>query len=313
MKSFGKGCFCLGLMLALGGPLHAGAAADSYTISLPNAGCYLLANQLDRGNNTFNEVLTDPGGGGRHGWAMEGSVASLPPFGEPCHVYALFQSNVLVTANNTELVVGDEFAEDWEQWGGIPWTPGVGFLLFFARVNGDTNYMFQGTPRIDSPTPIDLRAGGYCLLARESAGIGTYDNIVKKAPQEGHKVVRLRPGAVPSNVFYPPLWVFAASDLLIYTFTDGAWVPEPPQLNVGEAAWFYAPPPLLQLSMVETNAVLSWPVASIDMQLQCAPQFSNPTSWTNVTTAPTTNGTVLTITIPKNPAEPQFYRLRSKL
>ena len=130
-------------------------------------------------------------------------------------------------------------------------------------------------------------------------------------------MVRLRPGALPLNYFthlgWQPPWTFAASDLTTYTFTDGAWVPEAPQLNVGEAAWFYAPPPLLQLTTAGTNAVLSWPTASIDMQLQCAPQCGTPMTWTNVTQMPATNGTQLTVTVPVNPTQPQFYRLRSKL
>ena len=178
----------------------------------------------------------------------------------------------------------------------------------------------EGTNRTESLTPVDLRPGGYILLGRAVVGIGTYENVVGRPPQEGHKVVRLRRGSKPAQwgppdyrFADPPPWEFATTNLLVHTFTDGAWVPEAPQLNIGEAAWFYAPPPLLHLSMGGTYAALSWPMASIDMQLQYASQFGNPITWTNVIQAPATNGTQVTVTVPVNPAQPQFYRLRSKL
>jgi hypothetical protein len=41
-----------------------GQVAQSYTINVPNDGSYvLIANQLDRFNNTLNAVLTNPPNG----------------------------------------------------------------------------------------------------------------------------------------------------------------------------------------------------------------------------------------------------------
>ena len=302
-----------GLVMLLWCPVAAVATTNSYVLPI-HSGFNLLSVQLDVGNNSIQGIFWVP-------YALrESSIHFIPAQNSPASafspgaIYFVISNNVVVTASESDVVFLDPFDVTWI-WGGQetfrPWPARLGML--FCRCGGYGqaiyNLTLTGTDRVESGTPIDLRPGGWVLLGREVMGIGTYENVIGRSPQEGHKVMRLRPGAMSYS--YP--YAFSPSDLTTYTFTDGAWVPQPPQLNIGEAAWFYAPAPLLQLTTAGTNAVLKWPAASIDMQLQCAPQCGTSMTWTNVTQMPATNGTQLTVTVPVNPTQPQFYRLRSKL
>lgn len=309
-------------LVALAAPA---ARGDSYTIPL-RFGCNLIANQLDAGNNTLDEVLLNGDARGRE--ILRGSYLLFYPSPlapestrEPCGVHFIFTNGCIAFATTTGLAVCDEFDVSWFAAGLIPkpWKSRVGQMLFYTSFYGATNYTFQGSARVESGTPIELPAGGCCLLSRETAGVGTYENIIGTPPSEGHQVVRLRPGAVPMGWDSPTgfgsslPWCFASSNLEVHTFSNGVWTPSPPQLDVGEAAWFCAPPPLLALTITGTNVALSWPVKSIDFTLEGASELGAPNSWGMVNSPIVTNNLRRVMTLPIASTTSRFYRLKRGL
>jgi hypothetical protein len=67
--------------------------------------------------------------------------------------------------------------------------------------------------------------------------------------------------------------------------------------------------PQVTLTRVGPNATITWPSALAGYQLQSSPSLHVPGNWTNVTQSPTTNGGLLSVTLPVSPGQ-QYFRLR---
>ncbi len=69
--------------------------------------------------------------------------------------------------------------------------------------------------------------------------------------------------------------------------------------------------PSLLLSTVAGSPVLSWPAAGLAFALYAATNLTPPVLWTRVTNAPSLTATQWEVHLPKDAANPQFYRLQS--
>jgi hypothetical protein len=175
------------------------------TVYLPNDGSFSsLVNQLDHGSNALTEVLQN-----------------LP--------------------DNTTLLKWDCTVQDWSatvytyyaaqhRW--IPdgtLSPGEGTLITLGG-GGPNPYPVQltGTPHVPVlPVPLPCGYGQYHFLGRQTNDIGTYENITGLSPAEGAGLKR---------------WNVPLQDWDLYTFSNNAWSPGVPTLNVAEAALISVPP-----------------------------------------------------------------------
>lgn len=200
MKSLLSFLVVAGALWSAGGlPL----AADSYTIGLPS-GFSMIANQLDNGGNTLDEVL---------------------PF-VPTDTQ-LLKWNCTNQAYDSII-----FSPDLGGWvdsssgnpaGNVTLSPGEG--AFFFNPSGAVGVTFVGTPHTPVfPPPMACGCGLTNLLSRQTNAPGTYENILGVSPVEGSQVSR-----------------FVGGTFIVYTFSGGVWAPSTPALGVGESAFFYTP------------------------------------------------------------------------
>lgn len=69
--------------------------------------------------------------------------------------------------------------------------------------------------------------------------------------------------------------------------------------------------PDLTITQSGTNALVSWVTAETGLLLQAATDLATPTAWANTGLIPAVSGGVTnTVTVPLNPAQRQFFRLR---
>ena len=78
------------------------------------------------------------------------------------------------------------------------------------------------------------------------------------------------------------------------------------QVMSGDFSGFIAGPPL-SIAFSSTNAVVSWPVVAVPLQLQVSTNLAQG-PWIAVNSQAVTNGTVVTVTTPLSSAS-QFFRL----
>lgn len=102
----------------------------------------------------------------------------------------------------------------------------------------------------DGPAPVLPLAlpAGYSLVCCQTNLPATFEMIVGRAPDPGTLVFRLLTngaGFVPADGY--------ETNYTAYTFTNGAWTPEPPVADVGEAVWIYQPPMISSLQLINTN------------------------------------------------------------
>ena len=93
------------------------------------------------------------------------------------------------------------------------------------------------TPILPLPLP-----AGYSLVCCQTNAPATFEAIVGRPPDPGTKVFRLQPGGVPAG--------FDDTNYLVYTFADGAWLPEAPVAGIGEAVWVFQPPTMSNVKIV---------------------------------------------------------------
>jgi hypothetical protein len=138
----------LAVSTALGGNV---VKADSYPISL-HSGLNLIANQLDRGSNTLNEVFAK---------VPDGCVMSK-------------YNNGSGTWSNSYFSGGS-----WMP-GTLTLSPGEG-----AWFQSPTNFTLTvtGTPHVPV-LPVSISPGHLYLLSRQTNDIGTWDNIVGTIPED---------------------------------------------------------------------------------------------------------------------------------
>jgi formylglycine-generating enzyme required for sulfatase activity len=176
---------------------------ESYSIELPS-GFTLIANQLENGGNTLNEVLTLPPA------KMEAQIfkwnATLQNYDQP----ALFDG--IMWIDNS----GDPST--------ITLSPGEGAVLFVPENAGGGLHTFSGIRR-QTTTPPTL-VSGWQIISRQVPEPGNYETIVQRPPVEGVMVQRYLVDGV--NVFTT-------------TFTNGTWRPSVPTARKGEAWFLYLP------------------------------------------------------------------------
>jgi hypothetical protein len=68
------------------------------------------------------------------------------------------------------------------------------------------------------------------------------------------------------------------------------------------------PSPAINISMSETNVVLSWPTWAANFTLQRADGELSATTWTNILVTPQTNGANVQVTLPAS-AQQTLFRL----
>ena len=224
-------------------------ADQSYNVSLPiDGGWVAIANQLDHGSNTLDEV-----------------IANVP--------------------DGTTLLKWDCATQDWDTNAytyatGFGWFPTDGTLTpgegGFISAPGGATITFTGTPHVPVlPVTLSCGYGVAHFLSRQTNGPGTFENITGYTPTAG---VQVRIWNVANQVFD------------IHTFTNGAWSPIVPSVNVGGAVLIFVPSnpaPSLTLECA-TNKTVNCTLTASGAGGSCVWDFDPPTvsggcSGTNVT------------------------------
>jgi hypothetical protein len=68
--------------------------------------------------------------------------------------------------------------------------------------------------------------------------------------------------------------------------------------------------PSLNITQSSTNTVVSWVTAESGLILQSATDLATPTAWTDTGLSVATNATTNLVTVPLNPTQRAFFRLR---
>ena len=285
--------------------------ADSYNYTF-YPGANLVAHHLDRGSNTVHDIFPDDY---RLSDQMRGLLDSYlgmqrtsPAQSMPVLVFNYGQTlptpyGLPPPSYPTFLDYLDVFSETWNCETCV-WCVGDGLFIRTAQTHV-FNYTFEGNPRTPSGRIAKIPAGGALLLGAETLTNGTYEIVIGAAPTEGVQVYRFN-----ATTNYPDAFHFGPPEYNVYTFNNGEWSPLPPVLNIGEAAWFRAPPPTLGIRATNNTVVLSWPTNAIPFTLESATQFGSPTSWSAVGIPIVTNSDLQTVTVPSTTAETRLFRLR---
>jgi hypothetical protein len=172
-------------------------------------GWNLIANHLDHGSNTLEEIMPNP---------PNGTV-----------FYKCQNSGEIAQV----LFPGAEYVQS-VGWGASQYPdgkilrPGEGGYLYTTNAFSLT---FTGT--VHSPI-VPLHVGtNSSVLSRLTVGTATYQEVTGYPPTEGVNVIRLIPGALQ-----PDFGCRAYVAFHFYTYQGGTWIPSEPVLNVGESAWF---------------------------------------------------------------------------
>ena len=138
--------------------LQIGLPVISYTNSIP-AGYSLIANQLDRGSNTLNEIM--------------------PVVPEGSHLFKYDNAvGIYLTANY--------YNGAWQP-GNLTLNPGEGAFLYSPL---GFSLILTGSPHVPV-LPLSNSCAGFQLLSRQTNGAGTFDNILGVPPQAGDQVYKL--------------------------------------------------------------------------------------------------------------------------
>jgi hypothetical protein len=182
------------------------ASADSYTITITPGRYNAIANQLNNGGNTLNELFPFTAQNG------VGSVFDYYPVGSQVFSGAQFDPDDLV----------------WYPSGDITLSPGGGALLDYT--GPETTLTFTGT-RVSSPVLITPVPNTLQFVSDQLPEVGSWDTIMAVAPGAG-TIVRTWDPTLSSQGG----WV-------ANTFDGSTWSLGAPTAAVGEA-WnvFYVAP-----------------------------------------------------------------------
>jgi hypothetical protein len=176
-------------------PACAQGTGDFYTNTFP-PGFSLIANQLDRGSNTLDEVLSPvPDGSQLSKWDERAQ---------------LFHTDTY-----------DGLLGGWTDENGLPSSttlaPGEAAFLLNPTTTSHT-HVFSGQPH--TPVlPLALTREVFHYLSRQTNGIGTFENITGLPPEEGTLLL---------------LWNTASQAYQTNQFTNGLWQPATPLAAVGQ-------------------------------------------------------------------------------
>ena len=203
MKS--KIAFAMGVGILLSCVLT--ASADSYTITITPGRYNAIANQLNNGGNTLNELFPFTAQNG------VGSVFDYYPVG-------------------SQVFSGAQFDPDDLVWypDGITLAPGEGALLDYT--GPATTLTFTGTP-VSSPVLYTPVAGKQQWVSDQLPEVGTWDTIIAVAPGAG-TIVRT----------WDPM-LGSQGGWVANTFDGSTWSLGAPPAAVGEAwnVYYIAPVP----------------------------------------------------------------------
>ena len=204
MKS--KIAFAMGVGILLSCVLT--ASADSYTIAItPGRRCF-IANQLNNGGNTLNEVF---------------------PFGEQAAGSTLGLFDIGLQSQS-----GEQFDPDDLVWpAGITLAPGGGAMLKY--LGPETTLTFTGT-RVSSPVLYTPVVGKQQWVSDQLPEVGTWNTIMAVAPGAG-TIVRTWDPMLPG--------LTGDGDWVADTFDGSTWSLGAPTAAVGEAwnVYYVAPVP----------------------------------------------------------------------
>jgi len=194
------------LAAALAGTMA--ASAESYTITITPGRYYAIANQLNNGGNTLNELFPFTAQNG------VGSVFDYYPVGSQVFSAAQFDPDDLV----------------WYPNGDITLSPGGGALLNYT--GPETTLTFTGT-RVSSPVLITPVLNALQWVSDQLPEVGTWDSIFAVAPGAG-TIVRTWDPTIGSQ-----------GDWVANNFDGSTWSLGVPTANVGEAwlVYYVAPVP----------------------------------------------------------------------
>ena len=132
-------------------------ATETYQVALA-AGVNSIANQLDNGNNTLNEIMP------------------IVPDGSVLYKYVNNGANSAWTSSRYSAAAGQ-----WLNGNAISLNPGEG-----AYFQAPTNFTltFRGTPHVPV-LPVSIPTGSCYLLSRQTNDLGNYTNIVGTTPVTG--------------------------------------------------------------------------------------------------------------------------------
>jgi hypothetical protein len=184
------------------------ASADSYTITITPGRYNAIANQLNNGGNTLNELFPFTAQNG------VGSVFDYYPVGSQVFSGAQFDPDDLV----------------WYPSGDITLSPGGGALLDYT--GPETTLTFTGT-RVSSPVLITPVPNALQFVSDQLPEVGTWDTIIAVAPGAG-TIVRT----------WDPM-LGSQGGWVANTFDGSTWSLGAPTAAVGEAwnVYYIAPVP----------------------------------------------------------------------
>jgi hypothetical protein len=189
-----------------------GATTASYAIAI-QAGLNLIANQLDNGSNTLDEVLPSvPDGSVLYKYNNSGGNWS---------------SAYYSAASASWLPSGASFFESPTNF---KFTFSPGEAAFFQAPTNFT-LTFTGVPHVPA-LPVSIPSGALYLLSRQTNDVGDYTNIVGLPPTDGTTV-----------------YEWTGSSYSTFTYAEGAWSPSAPSTAVGQGVWISpggstVPPPV---------------------------------------------------------------------
>jgi hypothetical protein len=151
-----------------------------YTINI-QAGLNLIANQLDHGSNTLNEVLGNLGTNGQDGLVLS----------KYNNASGTWSVSTYSAANGS-----------WDNGDSIALNPGEGAFL-----QSPTNFSitFTGTPHVPV-LPIQVPSGHLYMLSRQTNDVGDYSNIVGTAPADGATVYKWNGSSYTTFTFASGVW-----------------------------------------------------------------------------------------------------------
>ena len=196
----------------------AGAAADTYTnITTLSPGFSLIANQLDHGSNTLDEILTNP---------VCSSCGVLLAISK----YDCTNWRTVTFYDAIDTVGTPGWYDDTGNPSTMTLAPGEGAVIEYRPASGSNALFltFTGTPHVPVlPAALACGTGAYNLLSRQTNDIGTYQNVTGLTPAAGAQFLTMSNSAV---------FAFTTN-----TFDGLNWNLGTPSLGVGRAALVFVP------------------------------------------------------------------------
>ena len=163
----------------------------SYSVPI-STGLNLIANQLDHGSNTLNEVL--------------------PNMPDGTALYKFNNTNHTWTISSFSAAAGK-----WLDGNAIVLRPGEGAFL---ESPGNFNLTFTGTPHVPI-LPIIIPSNQVYILSRQTNDIGNYDNIVGASPAPGAQLYKWNGGGYNSFTFVGAGWTPATPSIAV---GESVWI-----------------------------------------------------------------------------------------